>query len=395
MEFEPPEAESTQPGAFPIAEYRDRWRRLQAGMAQLGLDALLVTAQTNFQYLTGYRTPAWAIKSRPFIAILPAAGDPIAVVSTTHALELDAEGVIRDLRTYEGFEVEAADAVVATIRSDRLDRAIWGVEAGLEQRLGLPLERWESITRALPEARFKDGSPVLWRARTIKSNAEIERLRAAGRIAGEAYASLLPEIASGWTERRVYEEVTTRIVRLGGDAPSYVTMTAGQGGYNRHNGWPRGRAFQPGELFWMDLGLTVQGYYSDYTRCAAVGRATPDQRRTYQLVLGMLDDALVTIKAGAAAGAPVRAAEDAAQRAGSRLRMASRIGHGIGLDMTEPPSLSVDEDAPLAAGMVVAVEPGILTDDGWYHLEENVVVREHGCEVLSARMPRELPISGG
>lgn len=395
MEVNPSKVDTTWECPFPLAEYRGRWRRLQEAMATSGLDAILITAQTNFQYVTGYRTPAWAIRSRPLMAILRAHGDPVAVVSTTHAVELEAERVVRDLRAYEGFEEDAANRLVATIREEGLDRAKWGVEEGLEQRLGLPLQRWVDVCRALPEAQFEDGSAVLWQARMIKSEAEIVRLRAAGRIGGDAYASLLAQIRPGWTERRVYEEITTNIVRLGGEAPSYVTMTAGPGGYNRHNGWPRARAFEPGELFWMDLGATVQGYFCDYTRCAAIGWATPEQRHTYDLVLAMLDEALLTIRAGANAGAPVRAADAAARRAGARLRMASRIGHGLGLDMTEPPSLSLSEGSPLATGMVVAVEPGILTEHGWYHLEENVVVREDGYELLSTPMPRGLPVAEG
>jgi Xaa-Pro dipeptidase len=76
------------------------------------------------------------------------------------------------------------------------------------------------------------------------------------------------------------------------------------------------------------------------------------------------------------------------------MRVASRVGHGIGLDLAEPPSLALDETVVLEAGMAITVEPGILTHDGWFHLEENLVVTEGGYELLSAPMPRELPILG-
>jgi Xaa-Pro aminopeptidase len=76
------------------------------------------------------------------------------------------------------------------------------------------------------------------------------------------------------------------------------------------------------------------------------------------------------------------------------VRFAARLGHGLGLDLTEPPSLSVDEETVLEPGMALTIEPGVLTPEGWCHLEENVVVRDAGCEFLSARMPRELPVTG-
>src|SRR5207302_11210107 len=76
------------------AEYADRWRRLQRGMAEAALDALLVTSQTNFEYLAGYRTPAWIIRARPQVVVVPATSDPIGVVASTHAAELGGEGIL-------------------------------------------------------------------------------------------------------------------------------------------------------------------------------------------------------------------------------------------------------------------------------------------------------------
>jgi Xaa-Pro dipeptidase len=308
-------------------------------------------------------------------------------------VELEAEGLIDDVYAYDGFEAEATAALLAALRDRGLAGARLGIEAGPEQRLGIPLDQFRRLKSAFPGQRLPDGSGVIWRARMIKSEAEIERLREAGRIAGEAYARLLSRLAAGWTEQRVYQEISTAVLELGGESPGYVTLTAGRGGYHRHNGWPRDRRLEAGELFWMDLGATFHGYFSDYTRCASIGSPTPAQRDAYRLALEMLDAALAVVRSGAETGEPVAAAAAAARRAGAQLRVASRIGHGIGLDITEPPSLA-EGAGRLEEGMVLAVEPGVLTDHGWYHLEENVVVRGQRCEFLSARMPRELPVAG-
>jgi Xaa-Pro dipeptidase len=380
-------------GTFPREDFEARWQRLQRGMASEGLDAILITGQTNFEYVTGYRTPAWMIRSRPMMVLLPVEDEPTAIVSMTHAVELEAEGLIDDLYAYDGFEAEATAALLAALHDRGLEGTRLGVEAGLEQRLGIPLGQFRKLKAAFPGQQLPDASGVIWRARMIKSEREIVRLREAGRIAGEAYDRLLARLEPGWTERRVYREISQAVLELGGEAPGYVTMTAGPDGYHRHNSWPRDRRFESGELFWMDLGATFEGYFSDYTRCASMGEPKPAQRDAYRLTLEMLDAALAAVRSGAETGEPVAAAAAAARRAGAELRVASRIGHGVGLDITEPPSLTRGAGR-LEEGMVLAVEPGVLTDHGWYHLEENVVVRGDGCEFLSARMPRELPVAG-
>jgi Xaa-Pro dipeptidase len=363
-------------------------------MCGAGLDALVVTSQRNFEYVTGYRTPAWLIKSRPMAVVLPASGAPIAVVSDAHAVELEAQGLVRRIRPYAGLERAATDALLSTLREEGLASASLGFEMGTEQRLGIPLAEFRRLCDGLPKAGIRDGGGVLWSARIRKSEAEIAYLREGGRIAGTVYESLIDDIRPGWTERQVLQEFTIRAVEEGADAPGYVTMTGGRAGYHRHNESPRDRAFARGELFWIDVGLTFRGYFSDYTRCAALGAASPMQQEQYRLVLEILDEALAAVRGGVSARSVVAVAVAASRRNGAELRFPSRLGHGLGLDLTEPPSLTEDEEITLESGMVLTVEPGMLTSEGWCHLEENVVVRDGGCEFLSARMPRELPIVG-
>jgi Xaa-Pro aminopeptidase len=144
----------------------------------------------------------------------------------------------------------------------------------------------------------------------------------------------------------------------------------------------------------MDGGCIHRSYFSDYTRCAAVAKASLTQRETYQRVLEVLDRMLEVVRTGTAASAVFATARDAAARIGLDPAIPTRVGHGIGLDLTEPPSLAADASTVMEEGMALAVEVGVLTDEGWFHLEENVVVRGTGCEFLSQRTPRELPVVG-
>ena len=380
---------------FPHGEFTNRWGSLQRAMKKAALDALLATSRSNFEYITGYRTPSWLIKSRPLMVILPVEGDPTVVVSSTHALDVAGAGIVRDIREFGGFERAATESLIATLRDKGLASARLGIESGQEQRLGMPLEEFRRLENECPKAVMSDAGQVFWEARIRKSELEIGRARTAGKIAGRVYESLMSDLGPGWSEAQVYRQIVAGTVELGGEAPGYVTMTGGPSAYGQHNTWPGQRSFEPGELFWVDVAGTFGGYYSDYTRCAAVGHASQEQHEAYALVLEMLDAALSVIKSGARVSSIFEAARSAAARKGASLRVASRIGHGVGLDLTEPPSLTSQEDSVLEASMILAVEPGMLTAHGWYHLEENVAVTDGGYELLSAPQPRELLVARG
>jgi Xaa-Pro dipeptidase len=387
---------SVMPSAppFPAAEYGRRWEDLRTLMAREDIDAILVTTRTNYEYLSGHRTMAWMIKSRPLALILPLSGSPLVVVPVSLEPCVQAVGVVGEIRPYQGFEDAATTTIVESVDHLGLNAATIGLELGREQRMGLPPAQIDRLRAALPKARFVDGGALLWEIRARKSTAEIEYLRRAGCVTGEAYDALFDELAAGWTERQIFAEFSATVLRRGADRPGYITMTHGPGTYACYSGWPSNRTLVDGELFWMDAGCVVESYWSDYTRCVAVGRASLSQMRTYKGMVGVLDDVLAEVRPGVAVSTLMEAATDACRRLGYPMRVASRVGHGIGMDLTEPPSLAMDDGSVLEPGMAITVEPGILTPDGWFHLEENLVVTEHGYDRLSVPMPRELPVVG-
>ena len=135
---------------FPTSEYEARWSRAQSLLLDAGLDALVLTSQRNFEYFTGYRTPAWYIKSRPLIIVVPASGLPFVVASEAHAVEVDAENIIHSLVAYSGFEDAATSALIRGLTERGLARGRLGFELGHEQRLGVPPHEFERLSRALP-----------------------------------------------------------------------------------------------------------------------------------------------------------------------------------------------------------------------------------------------------
>jgi Xaa-Pro aminopeptidase len=379
---------------FPRAEYASRLERARAALAERGMSAMVLTSQRNFEYFTGYRTPAWFIKSRPLIAVVPASGPLFVVASEAHATEIEAEGLVETLVAYTGFEPTATEALVQGLDQHGLRHETLGFELGHEQRLGIPAREFQRLCSALEGSRITDAADVIWRLRMTKSVREIAYLREAGRITGEAYARLLPRLQAGWTLADVYREFGEALLDLGSDGAEYLTMTGGPGHYELHNSWPGERALVAGELFWMDVAAPYRAYFADYTRCASVGLAQQVQVETYRRVHDILDRALDAVHGGVEVGTIMAAAQASAAEHGLTITVSSRIGHGVGLDLTEPPSISHGGREVLLPGMVIAVEPGVVTDHGFYHLEENVVVLRDGFAFLSEPMPACLPEAG-
>jgi len=147
-------------------------------------------------------------------------------------------------------------------------------------------------------------------------------------------------------------------------------------------------------MVWMDGGCAVEGMWSDFGRAAVIGGPSPEQLDTQRAIreIGELGVSMV------APGVPVREIAAAVNQQVDAVTapvtsavstIAGRIGHGIGCDVTEPPHISEQDPTILAPGMIIAIEPGVATAYGLFHIEENVLVTEDGCEVLS-RAPWEL-----
>ena len=144
----------------------------------------------------------------------------------------------------------------------------------------------------------------------------------------------------------------------------------------------------------MGAGCAYHGYWSDQVRVFAVGRATEHQRHMYRVMHEAFERCFAMMRPGVPVGDVMRAslAVLEAGGAGPYAGRLGRIGHGTGLDLSEPPSINADDPAVLEAGMVLYLEPNFVTPEGNFLVEDTVLVTEDGCELLSTRAPAELPV---
>jgi Xaa-Pro dipeptidase len=379
---------------FDRAEFENRWERARRGMAERGLDALLVTSESNYRYLSGHPTQVWFNKFRPNFMILPRVGDPAIVAVASETSTARNSSFIKDIRAFVAF-VEPGVAELADVLSARGSaQGAIGCEFGTGQRMGMPLGDLQALERRIPKARFVDAGDLFWNLRLIKSDAEVAYIRRAVDINNQAVGKALQAVKEGWAERDLYRELATNVMALGADRPGYIPVNADAHGPESLTGGPTDRRLQAGRMVYIDTGCTYRGYWADVARVFAVTHATDHQKEMYRVVYRAVERSLRAIRPGAPVADVMRAAM-AEFEAADVLRCTGRlgrIGHGAGLDLTEPPSIKLDDPAIIQPGMVLYVEPNFVTNEGHFILEEDVVVTRDGAEVLSARAAAELPI---
>ncbi len=377
---------------FPAQEFRARIAALQAGMAQHGLDALLLTTPADIFYTTGFLTRFWESPARPWFVVVPNTGDPVAVIPSIGA-DLMGRTWLRDIRTWDTPDPRddgvslLADALAQAVAPDgRI-----GLPMGLETHLRMPLTEFEALRTRLSPRRFVDATACLQRVREVKSEAEIDKIRASCAIASRAFARVPDFAQAGRALSDVFRDFQIALLSEGADWVSYVAGGAGPDGYGDVIS-PAGPApLQRGDVLMLDTGAVKDGYFCDFDRNYAIGAASDTARRAHAALWHATEDALTALRPGMLA----RDVHEILSRGLQRRGMTpggGRLGHGLGITLTEWPSFTPLDATVLRAGMVLTLEPGCVTAEGRIMVhEENIVLRETGPELLSPRAPEDLP----
>lgn len=369
---------------FSENEYRSRWQHASQEMRRLGLDALLLTAETNILYFCGHQPIVpWDTATRATFCILPQTGDPLMLVHDVWAGGAQADSPIRDIRSFGATTAPPVALIYECLQDLGLTHARIGAELGYEQRMGLAPNDFATIQAAVPHVTWVDGAHVLWAVRMIKSPAEVAYIRRACEINTAAFDWAFRRMTPATTESELAGLFQAGIALAGGEfgfmAPAFVPAA-----YHTMSRIPGSTCIEPGKLVWNDLGSLYRFYWSDFSRAAVLGKATAAQRDLWGRVHEMTQATLAAVRPGCAPAEIVEVCNRAAQRLGIVTNFASgRIGHGLGLLLTEPPHIAAYEQELLAPGMVITIEPGIINDDGVYIVEQNLLVTESGADILS------------
>jgi Xaa-Pro dipeptidase len=383
-----PEASSA---GFEPAEFARRLVRSQAVMARHRFDALLCTSPANVRYFTGFDTQFWESPTRPWFVVVPAAGAPIAVIPEV-GTGVMARTWVTDIRTWPAPRAEDDGTTLLAAALAGLPRR-WGrigAELGREMALRMPVAQFLELRSAVP-VELADGSPCLWEIRMAKTEAEVERIRRICRLVGDTYAALPGRVHIGDTEREACRRLRIDLAERGADATPFMAGVSGPGGVPQIISSPQDRRLQAGDLLFIDTGSTVDGYFCDFDRLYAAGAVSDAARRAHETAWDATEAGIRAARPGATAEDVWRSMAGILTKGGSIGNNVGRLGHGLGLQLTEPPSNMLGDRTVLERGMVLTIEPAIEYAPGRMIVhEEDVVITPDGCELLTPRAPRDL-----
>ncbi|NLF00040.1 MAG: aminopeptidase P family protein [Anaerolineales bacterium] len=355
--------------------------RLSAEAAGRGLDAVAIMPGPNLTYLLGL---SYHLSERPILALLPLDGPAAIVLPKLEAAKISTASLDLQVFAYtdeEGYAAAFRDACAAT----KLAARTVGVEA-----LRIRLVELRLLEQHAPCIRFIRAEDTLASLRSHKDAHEIEQVRRAVQFTEAALETAVRQLRVGTTERELAARLTIEMLRLGADGPAFAPIVVACPNAALPHAGPSDRPIGPGETITVDCGAAVGGYAADITRTFAIGQLPPDLMRVYETVRAANGAGRAEVHPGVSAETVDRAARAFIDAAGYGQYFVHRTGHGLGLEIHEPPYIVAGNQAHLEPGMVFTIEPGIyLPGVGGVRIEDDVVVTSGGSESLTT-FPREL-----
>jgi len=382
--------------AIATAEYEARFEQARALMRAREIDAMVVTAEANLLYFAGHAPQLYVSPTRPWFVVLPLAAEPVAVIPTMGLADMRRDSWIERFETWasprpqdEGVSLLATVLLALPRRFGAI-----GFELGAEQRLGMPIADFTRLCEGVAPALVAvDAAPIVRALRIRKSAAEVALIGAAIGAAQAAFDALPGLARVGTSETTLYRAFQAEALLAGADRVPYVAIASGPGGYDSGVRGPMQRCLDVGDVLGVDTGATVGGYWADFNRNLALAPVPAAARTAHARLWQAQEAALAMLRPGVRAADVWQALAGALPAASTSI---GRMGHGIGLTYTEPPSIHPDDTTVLEAGMVVTLEPSLdyALDGGrrFMVLEEDLLVTTDGPRLLTRRAPGELPV---
>ena len=343
-----------------------RRSRAQQKIAESGADAALITSGPNVRYLTGLVSSNAAV-------LLPAHGDGVLATDSRYALAAQ--------RDCPDLELVIERFIEPRLAAEMTRRALRTVAFEAHE---MSVDRHGELAAAADGVSTVPFGRKIEELRTVKDPSEIELLGTACRITCQAIADVFSLIRPGLTERQLAAALDARMAELGAERPAFDTIVAsGPNGAIPHHA-PADRPMRRGDLITMDFGAQYGGYHADMTRTVALGEPAGWQREIYELVAAAQRSGLDAARPGADVGDVDAAARDLIRDAGHGDHFGHGLGHGVGLEVHEAPTIGYGRTGKLASRVPVTVEPGVyLPGRGGVRIEDVLVVGVGGTGLLT------------
>lgn len=382
-------------------------------MEERGIDAIVASSKENQEYVSGYRSfGQWAMPSSHTLAVLPRDGSlPITLIVSVGELDVVAASgsSAQRIEAFGQFYLERGSGV----QLDSVEERVVGLRRGhwhsnpaaalqavlaeldlLEGRIaldqtGLQPALLQDVRGCLERAEIVDGTGPLQWIRMVKTPEEIERLETAVDITEKAFQAVVRAFREGISEPELYRVYQNRVLDEGGELSIGHILVGRRGAFA--NGHPSEEGKMAArDVVRFDIGARCRSYNADIARTAAYGEPSNRLRDYYQAILEGEERTLAMVKPGVTASELFECAVAATREAGIPHYQRNHVGHGIGIELYDPPLLAAGVDTPLEAGMVINVEtPYYELGSFGIQVEDTVVVTSSGFRYLT-KTPREL-----
>lgn len=379
---------------FSVEEFEQRTQAAQKQMREQNLDIILLTTEPNVRYFSGFFTQFWLSPTRPWFLLIPLEGKPIAVIPTIGVVGMQ-NTWIDDIRSWSSPQPgdDGISLLTSTIKDLPEQHGRIGVSLGPESYLRMPAQDFQLLRDNLATTDIVDCSRLLLEVCSIKSVAEIEKIQYVCELTSDSFTALPTFARAGDTERQVVQAMRMDLLKRGADHTPFIVSASGPDGYYDIIMGPSDRTLEDGDLLIIDTGTIYDGYFCDFDRNFAFGRASDGAKRAYETVFKSTEAGFKAARPGATTSDLWRAMWRVLEAGGAQGNDIGRMGHGLGIQLTEWPSNTETDNTILKPGMIMTLEPGMSYDSGKQMVhEENILITDSGAIMLSKRAAAELPI---
>ena len=379
--------------SFSTEEFEIRLERAQELLYEYKLDALLVTIPSNIRYFTGTDTHFWESPTRPWFLVVPLSGRLMAVIPEIGE-KLFEKTFVKDIYTWSSPNIKGDDISPLKSLLDSMPSRFGaiGAELGKEMSIRMPVLDFGTL-----QSNFKfnivDGTSLIWKLRIVKTLNEIRKIEKVAQIVSDVFEKLPTFISADDSERDVAKKLKTEILKKGADNIPYLPVVSGVGGVSQIISNPTDKLISSGDFLFIDTGTTFDGYFCDFDRNFAIGQASDELKKTNEILWHATEEGIKNLVPGAKTKDIWKKINKKIEDFGFMIKGEGRYGHGVGLQLTEPPSISSFDNSIIQENMVLTIEPSLEYKPGKIIVhEENIFVSKDGPILLTKRAPKELPL---
>ena len=377
---------------FPKEEYLKRLDNIHKKLENENIDAIVITSPANFRYVSGLDSNFWESPTRPWFLIISKNGKIKALVPSIGLSAIEST-FIKDIEVWQSPNPkdEGTSLLKKIIKTFPKNSNI-GFELGMEVYLRMSIKEFLKIKKDLQEYNFIDSTNIVWSLRKIKSDLEIKNIEEICSITSKVFNNLINKISLGMSEKEIATIFKKDLINNGVDYIMYLSCASGINGYNQIICNPSEKKIGDGDILIIDTGSTLNGYYCDFDRNFGFGNINQKSLDAYNKLWDATEKTLEIIKPGISCKEVYESLSKNLFSSNVKSNV-GRMGHGFGLQLTEPPSIMIDDNTILEKNMILALEPSIeIENDLMLVHEENILITQNGNRLLTSRTPKELPV---